>query len=92
MSGTAVQMQPSVLILGASTRAAAQSAIRAGLRPICADLFADLDLRDCARVLDVDDYPHGLAAAAGWVSCRLDHSPTRFLPTDFAQYIAISAR
>src|SRR6185295_885532 len=27
-------------------------------------LFADLDLRACARVLDVSDYPRGLAAAA----------------------------
>jgi hypothetical protein len=55
---------PSVLILGASTRAAAQSAIRAGLHPICADLFADLDLRGCAQVLEVADYPRGLVAAA----------------------------
>jgi predicted ATP-grasp superfamily ATP-dependent carboligase len=55
---------PSLLILGASTRAAAQSAIRAGLVPICADLFADLDLRACAQVLEVADYPRGLAAAA----------------------------
>jgi predicted ATP-grasp superfamily ATP-dependent carboligase len=56
-----------VLILGASTRAAAQSAIRAGLRPICADLFADLDLRGGAQVVEVADYPHGLAAAAASV-------------------------
>jgi predicted ATP-grasp superfamily ATP-dependent carboligase len=55
---------PSVLILGASTRAAAYSAIRAGLQPICADLFADLDLRANAHVLDVADYPRGLIAAA----------------------------
>jgi len=32
-----------VLIVGASARAAAFSALRAGLRPWCADLFADLD-------------------------------------------------
>ena len=32
------------LILGASTRAAAFSALRAGLTPWCADLFADADL------------------------------------------------
>lgn len=54
----------SILILGASTRAAAHSAIRAGLSPICGDLFADCDLRACARVLDVVDYPHGLIKAA----------------------------
>jgi predicted ATP-grasp superfamily ATP-dependent carboligase len=35
----------SVLIVGASARAAAFSALRAGLRPWCADLFADADLR-----------------------------------------------
>ena len=34
-----------LLIFGASTRAAAFSALRAGLRPWCADLFADVDLR-----------------------------------------------
>jgi len=33
-----------VLIFGASTRAAAFSALRAGMRPWCADLFADRDL------------------------------------------------
>ena len=55
---------PRVLILGASTRAAAQSAIRAGLAPICADLFSDRDLAFCARVLEVADYPQGLVAAA----------------------------
>jgi len=58
---------PSILILGASTRAAAHSAIRAGLRPICGDLFADLDLRKCAHVVEVAQYPHGLAAAAATV-------------------------
>jgi predicted ATP-grasp superfamily ATP-dependent carboligase len=53
-----------VLILGASTRAAAHSALRAGLSPICADMFADRDLVACARVLEVGDYPQGLVAAA----------------------------
>jgi predicted ATP-grasp superfamily ATP-dependent carboligase len=36
-----------VLIVGASVRACAFSALRAGLRPWCADLFADADL--CGR-------------------------------------------
>jgi predicted ATP-grasp superfamily ATP-dependent carboligase len=36
---------PNLLIVGASTRAAAFSALRAGLRPWCADLFADVDLQ-----------------------------------------------
>jgi predicted ATP-grasp superfamily ATP-dependent carboligase len=58
------RMRQNVLILGASTRAAAHSAIRAGLTPICADFFADADLRSCAQVVEVDDYPRGLIAAA----------------------------
>lgn len=55
-----------ILILGASTRAAAYSAYRAGLEPSCIDLFADADLtalaptRQVARV----DYPHALADLA----------------------------
>lgn len=52
-----------LLIVGASTRAAAESAIRAGFAPICAGLFADADLRAMAEVLPVSDYPHGLIAA-----------------------------
>lgn len=56
--------RPPLLILGASTRAAAHSAVRAGLAPVCGDLFADLDLRECARVLEVADYPRDLVAAA----------------------------
>lgn len=39
-------MPDSLLILGASVRAAAQSAARAGLTPICGDLFGDADLPD----------------------------------------------
>lgn len=39
-------MSESLLILGASVRAAAQSAARAGIHPICGDLFADADLPD----------------------------------------------
>jgi predicted ATP-grasp superfamily ATP-dependent carboligase len=58
-------MSDRLLILGASTRAAAQSAVRAGLQPICADLFADEDLREIAEVLPITGrYPHGLAEAA----------------------------
>jgi predicted ATP-grasp superfamily ATP-dependent carboligase len=53
-----------VLILGASTRAAAQSAVRAGFAPVCADMFSDCDLAECARMLEVAEYPHGLVAAA----------------------------
>lgn len=56
-------LSPRVLLLGASTRAAAYSARRAGLQPVCADLFADADLRQIAEVLPVVDYPRGLIAA-----------------------------
>jgi predicted ATP-grasp superfamily ATP-dependent carboligase len=51
--------QQNLLIFGASTRAAAFSAIRAGLRPKCADLFADADLRARCPVqrLTANDYP-----------------------------------
>lgn len=52
-----------LLILGASTRAAAFSAIRAGFDPICGDMFADADLRAFATVLDLPHYPHKLAEA-----------------------------
>lgn len=55
---------PSLLIFGASTRAAAYSAIRSGFNPICGDMYADADLQACATVLSVPAYPRGLAAAA----------------------------
>jgi len=38
-----------LLITGASTRAAAYSALRAGLTPMCVDFYADRDLRAVAR-------------------------------------------
>lgn len=41
-------MPESLLILGASVRAAAQSAARTGLRPYCGDLYCDADLPDIA--------------------------------------------
>ncbi len=43
-----------VLIFGASCRAAAQSALRAGLHPRCADYFADFDLHAICPVERVD--------------------------------------
>jgi uncharacterized protein len=58
------QHLPALLIVGASTRAAAQSAVRAGFRPACADLFADEDLRAIAQVLPIADYPHDLPQVA----------------------------
>lgn len=52
-------MDQHVLMFGASTRAAAFSALRAGLRPWCVDLFGDMDLRARCPVKTVspDDYP-----------------------------------
>ncbi|MDB4614063.1 ATP-grasp domain-containing protein [bacterium] len=54
------RMEPGsrILIIGASVRAAAQSAVNAGLRPICADLFGDEDLRQIAECQAIDEYPH----------------------------------
>lgn len=59
-------MHPSVLIVGASTRSAGFSALRAGLRPWCADLFRDADLRArCATLaIPVGQYPHALRQVA----------------------------
>jgi predicted ATP-grasp superfamily ATP-dependent carboligase len=55
-----------VLIFGASARAAAFSAQRAGLNPWCADLFGDADLRACCPVfrLEPGDYPGGFVRAS----------------------------
>src|SRR5260221_9821133 len=64
LPGPVHEEKQAVLILGASTRAAAQSALRAGLSPICADLFCAQDLARSAQVLRVADSPQGLVAAA----------------------------
>ncbi len=54
-------MADPLILIGASVRSAAFSALRAGLAPWCADRFGDLDLRRrCAvTVLPASDYPHG---------------------------------
>jgi uncharacterized protein len=57
-----LETKPRFMIFGASTRAAAQSAVRAGFRPLCADCFVDEDLKEVADVLPLDDYPNGLLA------------------------------
>jgi predicted ATP-grasp superfamily ATP-dependent carboligase len=58
-----------ILILGASGRAAAFSALRAGLTPVVIDLFADEDLRAVAdvRPIAAREYPRGLVERAGEV-------------------------
>jgi predicted ATP-grasp superfamily ATP-dependent carboligase len=59
--------RPSLYLFGASTRAAAFSALRAELRPWCADLFADADLQTCCPVVRVggDCYPHAFLGIPG---------------------------
>ncbi len=56
-------MQEQLVILGASSRAAAFSALRAELRSWCADLFGDADLQArCPSItLPRKEYPHGFA-------------------------------
>jgi predicted ATP-grasp superfamily ATP-dependent carboligase len=60
-------MDANIVILGASVRGAAQSAIRAGMSPYGIDLFADEDLRAVCPANRIDRYPseflRALAAA-----------------------------
>jgi predicted ATP-grasp superfamily ATP-dependent carboligase len=56
--------KPPLLIVGASSRAAAFSALAAGFEPLCVDLFADVDLHERCRVLSADHYPDDLPALA----------------------------
>jgi uncharacterized protein len=62
-----------LIVLGASARAAAHSAIRSGLAPYAIDLFADQDLAAVCPVVKIDRYPHGFlralaaAPAAPWL-------------------------
>mgnify|MGYP002639230413 FL=1 len=54
-------MAERLIIVGASTRAAAQSAVRGGFRAWCIDQFGDQDLRACAEHVEVvDDWPQGI--------------------------------
>lgn len=55
-------MASHLTILGASARAATQSARNAGLSVFAGDLFGDADLRQLAGIcqtISFDDYPHG---------------------------------
>lgn len=56
-------------IVGASARAAAFSAIRAGYEVVAADLFADADLQRVAPVTKIDRYPDGLADWLAQTEC-----------------------
>lgn len=53
-------MNQPLAIVGASARAAAASAVRAGFQPVAADLFADADLRAIATATRISPYPEGL--------------------------------
>ncbi len=65
--------EPNIIVVGASARAAAFSALRAGMRPYAIDLFADSDLVDACPAVKVKRYPRdfeqALAAApqAPWI-------------------------
>jgi predicted ATP-grasp superfamily ATP-dependent carboligase len=52
-----------LLIIGASARAAAASAARAGWQPFAVDQFADLDLQALAHVISCVEFPAGLPVA-----------------------------
>ncbi len=62
-------MTKRLLIVGASARAAAQSAVRSGFETIAADLFADLDLIDVAEAQRVNRYPLELLDVVKSVQC-----------------------
>lgn len=71
-----------ILVVGASTRAAAESVLRAGALPVCADLFADADLRAIAQVCPTRSFPESLPAdlaglqVDGWLAAGgLENSP-----------------
>jgi len=55
-------LRPRVLLLGASTRAAAFSVLRAGLEPICVDQYADADLRSIVEVHPVESLSASVSA------------------------------
>ena len=52
-------MKPPLAIVGASTRSAAASAVRAGFQPLAADLFGDVDLQRIATTTRIRPYPEG---------------------------------
>lgn len=54
-------MTQAISVIGTSVRALAQSVVRAGMRPICADCYADQDLSNRCGVVRIRDYPRELA-------------------------------
>ena len=72
-TGETTSVEQVLTMVGASVRAAASSAVRAGYSVRAADLFADDDLRAVAQAVSVDNYPAGLEAViagsqpGGWL-------------------------
>ena len=58
-----MSQEPNIIVLGASARAAAFSALRAGMRPYAIDLFADTDLVDVCPAVKIKRYPHDFEQA-----------------------------
>jgi predicted ATP-grasp superfamily ATP-dependent carboligase len=55
--------EPNIIVLGASARAAAFSALRAGMRPYAIDLFSDSDLVDVCPAAKIKRYPRDFEQA-----------------------------
>jgi predicted ATP-grasp superfamily ATP-dependent carboligase len=66
-----------IAVVGASVRAAAASAVRAGFQPLAADRFGDDDLVRIAPTTRVTDYPQGLL---GWLE-QLAPQPAAWMYT-----------
>ncbi len=58
-------MTSDLILVGASVRAAACSALRAGFRPYAIDQFADRDLAAICPAVRIRRYPHDLVSAVG---------------------------
>lgn len=63
MGETQVASRATLIVLGFSVRALAQSACRAGWRPVGIDCFADRDLAACGPALRIARYPFGFFQA-----------------------------
>lgn len=70
-----------LLITGASTRAAAYSALRAGLTPMCVDHYADRDLRAVAHCERISLDQPTPAVIASFVAAAKRHAPSAWLYT-----------
>jgi predicted ATP-grasp superfamily ATP-dependent carboligase len=66
---------PRLLIVGASTRAAAASAVRAGYRPLCVDQYGDRDLQTFAEIIPRTAQP------AEWLSALHARGPLEWIYT-----------